>query len=110
MIRADYTLAAIALASVANCYLRWLTLGELRTGALYIFSLLLCTTFYRISPLHPLAAFPGPVQCRLSSVWLTYVSYCGQRYLVLDRLHAKYGPFVRIGEPLCSKPPGRRVT
>lgn len=66
------------------------------TGA-YLCSALLCTAAYRLSPWHPLAHYPGPWMWRISSLWLTYISYKGRRHLILDRLHARYGPFLRIG-------------
>ncbi|KAJ7488119.1 cytochrome P450 [Mycena latifolia] len=55
------------------------------------------TVCYRLSPWHPLARFPGPFLWRISSSSLVYVSLTGKRYLVIDDLHRKYGPFVRIG-------------
>ncbi|KAJ7464565.1 cytochrome P450 [Mycena latifolia] len=55
------------------------------------------TLCYRLSPWHSLARFPGPFLWRISSLCLVYISFTGKRYLVLDDLHRKYGPFVRIG-------------
>ncbi|KAI0759678.1 cytochrome P450 [Trametes elegans] len=66
------------------------------TYATYVSSLLFCTAGYRLSPYHPLAEYPGPIYCKLTSLWLTYVSYRGKRYLAIDRLHAKYGPYLRV--------------
>ncbi|KAJ7712050.1 cytochrome P450 [Mycena metata] len=55
------------------------------------------TACYRLSPWHPLAGFPGPVLSRISSLHLVYISLMGKRYLVIDDLHRRFGPFVRIG-------------
>ncbi|KAL4262103.1 cytochrome P450 family protein [Pleurotus pulmonarius] len=64
---------------------------------IYTASALLGTGIYRVSPFHPLAKYPGPWLWRLSSLRLAYISYLGKRHLILDDLHRKYGPFVRIG-------------
>ncbi|OJT10972.1 Cytochrome P450 67 [Trametes pubescens] len=63
----------------------------------YFTTLASVTVGYRLSPWHPLASYPGPVLWRISSVYLTYISFMGRRHLILDKLHAKYGPFLRIG-------------
>ncbi|KAI0313882.1 cytochrome P450 [Amylostereum chailletii] len=68
-----------------------------RLTTLYFTSLASTTLIYRVSPFHPLAAYPGPLLWRLSSLVLVVVSYHGHRHLILDDLHKKYGPFVRIG-------------
>ena len=65
----------------------------------YLLSLLGTTLLYRLSPWHPLASYPGPWQAKATSLWLTCMSLRGQRYLLLDELHRRYGPFVRIGMP-----------
>ncbi len=64
----------------------------------YFTTLASVTVGYRLSPWHPLANYPGPVLWRISSVYLTYISFMGRRHLILDKLHAKYGPFLRIGK------------
>ncbi|KAM5544703.1 hypothetical protein V8D89_001601 [Ganoderma adspersum] len=65
--------------------------------AVYVLTLILTTLAYRLSPWHPLASYPGPFLARTTSLWLTYISSTGKRYLILDALHARYGPFLRIG-------------
>jgi hypothetical protein len=69
----------------------------LKATGTYFLSLILSTIAYRISPWHPLAAYPGPILWRLSSLVLVYASFSGKRHVVIDRLHKKYGKFVRIG-------------
>ncbi|KAI0667857.1 cytochrome P450 [Trametes maxima] len=71
-------------------------------GATYLLALVFTTTVYRLSPWHPLAGYPGPLLCRISSLWLVAVSSTGKRHLIVDRLHAKYGPFVRVGPNMLS--------
>ena len=68
--------------------------------AIYTTTLVLTTLAYRLSPWHPLASYPGPLLAKTTSLWLTYISSTGKRYLILDALHARYGPFLRIGTPL----------
>ncbi|KIP03758.1 hypothetical protein PHLGIDRAFT_225048 [Phlebiopsis gigantea 11061_1 CR5-6] len=63
----------------------------------YTLSAGLATSGYRLSPWHPLADVPGPRLWHITSLWLSWVSWKGRRYLILDRLHAKYGPYLRIG-------------
>ncbi|KAI0353754.1 cytochrome P450 [Trametes cingulata] len=55
------------------------------------------TIVYRLCPWHPLAAYPGPTLAKVTSLWLSYISFTGKRYQILDDLHAQYGPFLRIG-------------
>ena len=70
-------------------------------GIVYVLTLVLITLVHRLSPWHPLASYPGPFMAKITSLWLTYISYTGKRYLILDALHARYGPFLRIGT--CSR-------
>ncbi|KAF8590792.1 cytochrome P450 [Ramaria rubella] len=71
-------------------------------AAIYASSSLLSTMIYRLSPFHPLASFPGPVLWRISSARLAHISFEGRRHLILDALHKKHGPFVRIGPNVLS--------
>ncbi|GME62989.1 cytochrome p450 [Neofusicoccum parvum] len=56
---------------------------------------LLTLALYRLH-LHPLSPFPGPPLARLTSLWLYAHSYLGTEARVIDALHARYGPIVRI--------------
>ncbi|KIY50421.1 cytochrome P450 [Fistulina hepatica ATCC 64428] len=60
------------------------------------------TVAYRLSPLHPLAKFPGPYLWSISSLFLVRVSFAGKRHHLIRNLHEKYGKFVRIGPDLLS--------
>ena len=66
-------------------------------SAAYTLTLIFIMLAHRLSPWHPLASYPGPFMAKTTSLWLTYISYTGKRYLILDALHARYGPFLRIG-------------
>ncbi|KAJ7102695.1 cytochrome P450 [Mycena epipterygia] len=52
---------------------------------------------YRLSPLHPLARFPGPLLSRITKFRLAYMVYTGKRHLEIAKLHEQYGVFVRTG-------------
>ncbi|GJE99885.1 cytochrome P450 [Phanerochaete sordida] len=71
-------------------------------AATYACAALGATAAYRLSPWHPCAHFPGPRVARVSSLWLSYVSFRGRRHLLLDALHARHGVFVRIGPNIVS--------
>lgn len=59
--------------------------------------LLLSTTLltYRLL-IHPLSHIPGPLICKITSLWLHYHAYIGTEASTIHALHAKYGPIVRI--------------
>ncbi|THV07239.1 cytochrome P450 [Dendrothele bispora CBS 962.96] len=67
------------------------------TFFVYLFTLVACICLYRLSPWHPLATYPGPLLCKLSKLWLGYVSQQGRLHIYVWRLHQKYGDIVRIG-------------
>ena len=52
---------------------------------------------YRLSPLHPLAHYPGPVQYRISKLVFGLEATRGYSHYRLKDLHARYGDVVRIG-------------
>lgn len=45
---------------------------------------------------HPLAHIPGPVLPKVTSLWLYYHAYVGDEARTIHRLHAQYGPYVRV--------------
>ncbi|KAI0067774.1 high nitrogen upregulated cytochrome P450 monooxygenase 2 [Artomyces pyxidatus] len=59
--------------------------------------ILLFTLVYRLSPIHPLAEYPGPSLARISKLRSSYVCAQGKQHLYFQRLHEKYGDFVRTG-------------
>lgn len=50
--------------------------------------------FHRLSRM----GIPGPRYARISKIWHMWACRTSQNHLVLARLHAKYGDFVRTGE------------
>ncbi|THG95748.1 hypothetical protein EW145_g7904 [Phellinidium pouzarii] len=68
------------------------------TGFLTFYtSILTSIAFYRLSPWHPLAKYPGPVLAKLSKFWIIAVILKGDQLRVIADLHKKYGPYVRTG-------------
>jgi cytochrome P450 family 628 len=52
---------------------------------------------------HPLRQYPGPFMARITQFWLPYnVSERADSAWFIDRLHRKYGEYVRIGPNLLS--------
>lgn len=45
---------------------------------------------------HTLAAVPGPIACRLSSLWTYAHSYIGDECTLITDFHHKYGPVIRV--------------
>ncbi|EIM80682.1 cytochrome P450 [Stereum hirsutum FP-91666 SS1] len=70
--------------------------ASLTTGV-YLVALASSVVLYRLAPWHPLASYPGPRLAKLSKWWMAYWIARGERHLVLQRLHKKYGPWVRVG-------------
>ncbi|KAL7277158.1 hypothetical protein ACG7TL_009004 [Trametes sanguinea] len=63
----------------------------------FLLTLIISTALYRLSPYHPLAAYRGPLGCKLSKFWMACLSVTGRQHLYLKRLHERYGDAVRIG-------------
>ncbi|KAL5497722.1 hypothetical protein ACEPAH_2653 [Sanghuangporus vaninii] len=67
------------------------------TYGLFYVTLISSIVFYRISPLHPLAKYPGPLLLKVSKFVGIYYTLNGKQYTYFKSLHDKYGPFVRTG-------------
>ncbi|KZT05818.1 cytochrome P450 [Laetiporus sulphureus 93-53] len=65
--------------------------------AVHFSTLLASLVAYRLSPWHPLAKHPGPLPCKLSKLWLVYVTSRGKLHEYFRQLHETYGPVVRVG-------------
>ncbi|KZP24238.1 cytochrome P450 [Athelia psychrophila] len=64
---------------------------------IYVASLATSIVVYRLGPFHPLAKYPGPMMCKLSKLWMTYICTTGRQHIYYRSLHDKYGDLVRIG-------------
>ena len=73
--------------------------------AAYWSGLAFFTLTYRLSSLHPLAKYPGPLLAKTSKWWAAYLSGTGDQHRYLKRLHDRYGDVVRIGWHLHWHPP-----
>ncbi|GJE99306.1 cytochrome P450 [Phanerochaete sordida] len=73
-------------------------LQGLGLGFLIFFGTLLSSiTLYRVSPLHPLARYPGPVLAKVSKLYHVWRIWPGKQHIYIQRLHDRYGDMVRIG-------------
>lgn len=70
--------------------------------AMHLATVAALTANYRLSPVHALAGYPGPLIARFSSLWMAYIASTGKRHLYMMKLHETYGPIVRIGPNLVS--------
>ena len=78
--------------AISNLLENFTTLGLALTAALTSFLGLLIHRAY----LSPLRHIPGPLICRLTSLWTYYHSYIGDACTLIDELHKNYGPVIRI--------------
>ncbi|KAI0347604.1 cytochrome P450 [Trametopsis cervina] len=67
------------------------------TYAQYWSLLTLFVVAYRVSPFHPLAAYPGPIPAKISKFWASYLAARGDQHEVLRKLHLEHGPVIRTG-------------
>ena len=63
----------------------------------HLVTLIVSVVVYRLSPLHPLAQYPGPIWRRVSMIGPAMVATTGNRHRVFADMHKKYGDFVRTG-------------
>ena len=65
---------------------------------MFLYGLFMSIAIYRLA-FHPLRKFRGPFTFKISKLWhVLRVLPSQQNYLILERLHMKYGDFVRTGE------------
>jgi hypothetical protein len=53
---------------------------------------------YRLSPIHPLAKYPGPTMGKVTRLWELYKVLGGKKRIYHQKLHEKYGDVVRTGK------------
>ncbi len=44
----------------------------------------------------PLSKFPGPKITAVTQLWMMYHEFKGDRTVIIDQLHSRYGPVVRV--------------
>ncbi|KAI0706670.1 high nitrogen upregulated cytochrome P450 monooxygenase 2 [Earliella scabrosa] len=64
---------------------------------IYFASIATSVVAYRLSPLHPLARYPGPTKYKLSKLVWAYETTLGDSHYRLKALHERYGDVVRTG-------------
>lgn len=82
-------------------------IAVLTVSSAYYSLLVAFTIAYRLSPLHPLAKYPGPLIGKVSKGWLAYVAGVrGDTHTYVQNLHKLHGDVVRIGNaplrPTCA--------
>jgi len=77
--------------------------GILATTLVFFASLTTSLVLYRLSPFHPLAKVPGPLNLRITKLWNAHLAWKGRQHVMLKALHDQYGPIVRTGMPWKSK-------
>ncbi|KAL5532689.1 hypothetical protein ACEPAF_4463 [Sanghuangporus sanghuang] len=78
-------------------HLKSIVLSLFLTYSLFYVTLLSSIVLYRISPMHPLAKYPGPLSLKISKFVAMYHASGGKQYTYFKSLHDTYGPFVRVG-------------
>ncbi|KAK2734555.1 hypothetical protein FQN55_002597 [Onygenales sp. PD_40] len=71
-------------------------INTLLISASYLAGLYGSISAYRVL-FHPLRQFPGPFLCRLSNIYHSSLLKKSDNYLVMHKLHEKYGPICRTG-------------
>ena len=66
-------------------------------------SLVSSIVLYRLSPVHPLYHYPGPICLKISKLWLAWAAAQGNQHIYIAKLHEQYGDVIRIGSsrPTC---------
>ena len=68
-----------------------------RLEAIYLCSVWASILLYRVSTIHRLRDFPGPISWRLTKFIQSWENRRLRGFEVLDRLHQRYGDVVRTG-------------
>jgi hypothetical protein len=94
-------LAGIAAVVIATLHLTdWQPLPSLILTAListsYFLGLYSSIGIYRVF-FHPLRRFKGPFWARASNLYHMYIIRKSDNYLVMKKMHEKYGPIIRTG-------------
>lgn len=68
------------------------------TFAHFYLVLLSSIVIYRVSPIHPLSRYPGPLHLKVSKLSMARVAATGKQHVYITKLHEQYGDAVRIGQ------------
>ncbi|TFK37559.1 high nitrogen upregulated cytochrome P450 monooxygenase 2 [Crucibulum laeve] len=99
VLRTAFTLAIIPLPSAffLSPHFSSIIFSILAAYSVFYTTLLLSIVLYRISPIHPLSKYPGPVICKVTKFWGAWIAIGGKTHEYTKHLHEEYGPVVRIG-------------
>ncbi|RPD58907.1 high nitrogen upregulated cytochrome P450 monooxygenase 2 [Lentinus tigrinus ALCF2SS1-7] len=89
-------LVAVHVSSQSSCTLP-LSAALVNALVSYIGALAASVVAYRLSPLHPLARYPGPVWRKVSMIGPAILAATGHRAQAFVEMHKKYGNIVRSG-------------
>ncbi|KAH0578707.1 hypothetical protein H2248_003835 [Termitomyces sp. 'cryptogamus'] len=89
--------APLTLTPYLTAYFSHALLAALSAWVCYLASLVACTVLYRVSPVHPLAKYPGPLPCKITKLYFAIVAFGGKQHKWYNELHRRYGDVVRIG-------------
>jgi hypothetical protein len=64
---------------------------------IYLLALISSISFYRLSPFHPLAKYPGPVLACITRLWAMWRVVNGKQHVDAHELFLRYGDVVRTG-------------
>ncbi|KAJ3519829.1 hypothetical protein NM688_g9246 [Phlebia brevispora] len=65
--------------------------------SVYLTTLATSIVAYRLSPMHPLARYPGPTMFKVSKWCSVWIARGGKQHLYIHNLHEQYGDVIRIG-------------
>jgi len=95
---ASITILCIASTALLLLHVESFSVAFFLAFGTFLATLLGSISQYPLSPLHPLAKYPGPTRCKLTKIWMAWISFGGRAHIYYKNLHDKYGPIVRIGE------------
>ena len=90
-------LVPVILSIPISYHVPWPSAAVLLAFSAYGSAVILFTLIYRLSPVHPLAKYPGPVVAKTSKLWAAHLSATGNMHRYYKSLHNRYGDVVRVG-------------
>lgn len=96
-----YLLVVSGILPLVPCYIFSASPAALSLNTSYLVSyttLVVSVLCYRLSPLHPLWKYPGPILARCSKFYGIWQQYSGEMYLKVQAMHDRYGDVVRTGK------------
>ncbi|KAF5319606.1 hypothetical protein D9619_008353 [Psilocybe cf. subviscida] len=95
-----YLLVVSGILPLVPCYIFSASPASLSLETSYLvtyMTLIVSVLCYRLSPLHPLWKYPGPILGRCSKFYGIWQQHSGEMYLKVQAMHDCYGDVVRTG-------------